>query len=107
MISKENFVKYIDELKKIYDITDGLNKILQKISSNNEIWFDKHETLIVDILQETFDDKENDWIGYALYELDWFERYKDGMITDKDGRNIPLRDASDLYDLLIENIEYK
>ena len=58
----------------------------------------------MDILQDAFDDKENDWIGYAIYELNWFSGYKYGTITF-DGHDVPLRDAVDLYDLLVENID--
>ncbi|MDD4624709.1 MAG: hypothetical protein PHX40_05010 [Bacilli bacterium] len=105
MISKENFIKYMNELHELCKVEDELNNVLRKIGADNILWFGKHQGLIVDILQDAFNDKENDWIGYAIYELDWFKKYKDGTITF-DGKIVPLRDAGDLYDLLVDNIEY-
>ena len=46
---------------------------------------------------------ENDWIGYYIYELDWGEKYEDGMITDEFGNIVPLRTYDDLINLLEEN----
>ncbi|MDD4804636.1 MAG: hypothetical protein PHN69_05635 [Candidatus Pacebacteria bacterium] len=106
MISKENFIKYMNELHSLCKAEDELNNALQNIGTENILWFDKHKSLIVDILQDAFDDKENDWIGYAIYELDWFSKYEDGTITF-DGKNVPLKDAGDLYDLLVDNMNYK
>ena len=105
MISKENFVKYMNELHELCKAEDELNNALRKIGADNVLWFDKYQSLIVDILHDAFNDKENGWISYAIYELDWFSKYKDGTITF-DGKNVPLRDAGDLYDLLVDNIEY-
>lgn len=106
MISRENFIKYMNELQELCKAEDELNNVLRKIGADNVLWFDKYQGLIVDILHDAFDDKENGWISYAIYELDWFKKYKDGKITFDD-KNVPLRDAGDLYDLLAENIEYK
>lgn len=96
----------MNELQELCKAGDELNNALRNIGSDNILWFDKYQGLIVDVLQDAFNDKENDWIGYAIYELDWFKKYKYGTITFN-GCDIPLRDAVDLYDLLVENMNYK
>jgi hypothetical protein len=96
MISKEKFIEYMGELKELCDAENELNDVLQKIGSDNTLWFDKYETLIVNVLRDMFNDQENDWIGYSIYGLNWFDGYEYGMIIDKNGNDIPLRDAVDL-----------
>lgn len=105
MISKENFIKYINELFEIYKAEEELGRILSKLGSENTLFCDKYHSLVLNILEDVFSDKDNEWILYALYELDWFRDYRDGAITDENGRNVPLANAGDLYDLLIENME--
>ena len=31
---------------------------------------------------------ESEWIDYFIFELDWGKSYKDGMVTDENGKNI-------------------
>lgn len=104
MINKDAFIEYMNELQELCEAEKELNDILRKVGTDNVLWFDKHEILIVNILQDIFNDIENSWISYAIYELDWFKKYKDGMITEN-GKNVPLRDAGDLYDLLVDNLK--
>ena len=60
--------------------------------------------MIFSVLQEVFKDEENDWIGYYIYELDFGEKWHEGKVTDKDGIDIPLKNAESLYDILIEKL---
>lgn len=59
---------------------------------------------IVKLLEIIMEDKENDWIGYFCWELNFGRRYKPGMITDGD-KDIPLATTRDLYNLLLENMK--
>jgi len=43
----------------------------------------------------------SDDLGYFVYELEFGEKWKEGVVTDVDGNDIPLKNSSDLYDLLI------
>ena len=45
------------------------------------------------------------WIEYFVFELDFGRDYVKGLIQDKDGNEIMLRNAEDLYDLLITNMK--
>lgn len=106
MISKIEFVKIINQLIEFHKAEYGLNKIMSAFCSDySGTCFDKEETIIVDLVQEIFKDKENDWIGYCLYELNDFKEYKDGCVKDENGEIIKLSNAGELYDLLIENME--
>ena len=99
-ISKQNFIKYINKLQELRSIEDAINeagKILE-FSIN----FGSYEQLIIDILTDAFnDDSYGSWISYFLYDLNFGSDWHEGCVTEKDGTNIPLRDAGELYNLLV------
>lgn len=105
MISKKNFIKYIDDLKQLDYIYEEINKSAKKLQMF-EIYNVEYENLILDILEDAFDDDKNHWIGYYVYELNYGELWEVNMVTDG-GVDVPLKNASDLYDLLIKNMEDK
>ena len=100
MISKEKFIDYINKIKELSEIYGAINEAGRKLEMF-EIHNWEHESLIIDILQEAFDDKENDWIGYFIYELEFGSKWGKGYITDN-GVDVPLRDAGELYDILVK-----
>ena len=57
------------------------------------------ETTIVQLLREYVGDY-NDDIGYWLYELNYGKEAKKNTVTDKNGRNIPIKTIDDLYNLI-------
>ena len=71
IISKENFVKYINKLKELSKIEDEINQAGRKLEFFS-ISYAEHESLILDILTDIFDDKLGDWISYYIYELNLF-----------------------------------
>ena len=103
MISKDFFVKVINELRDLSDIYDDINDIGRKLSSFG-IYCYEYEDLIFKILQEAFKDKKNDWLGYYIYDLNFGKNWEEGKVTDKEGNDIPLKTAEDLYNILIENL---
>jgi hypothetical protein len=103
MISKENFIKYMNELKELSDTYETINKAAEKIEMFS-IWNIEGENLILDILEEVFNDKKDSWIGYFVYDLDFGRKWHEGCITDKNDIDIPLRNAEELYDFLMEGL---
>jgi len=60
---------------------------------------------LIKVLKVAFHDNHgHSWIDYFIWELDFGKKNKDLKATDKDGNNIPLSNASDLYNLLIKNM---
>lgn len=102
MINKENFVKYIHKIENLHHIEENINK-----ATNGLDWFisfAEHEQLMIDILEDVFDDK-NEWISYFIYELDFGKKWRNGTITFN-GEDIPMSTARGLYDVLVKNMEY-
>lgn len=101
----KQFRKHVLRLKELTEERDRINDVLKKSKLSDDFneglfgttWY---ETLITDILKDTFND-EADWIGYWIYELDYGKTYKKGCVKEK-GKEIPLKTVKDLYNLLTE-----
>jgi hypothetical protein len=98
-MNKQTFTKYLKELVAIKEAEEGVNTALKKFDRGWN-WFSlgRYETLVVDILKEAMDDKD-DWIGYWIWELDCGKEAKRNTIT-LNGKNIPIKTISDLYNIL-------
>ncbi len=99
-MTKKQFIKTMEGLLNIKKDEDNLNKAFKKFEPDfNYISFGRYEMLIVDTLKIAMDD-DADWIEYFLYEL--FAKFtKKNIITSKEGKKLPLRNMSDLYNLII------
>lgn len=102
-ISKENFTKYINKIQKLQEIEDNLNSIGSKLVEFH-ISFAEYEQLIVDVLTDVFNDQRFGWTSYFIYELNFGADWHEGCVREKDGTDIPLRDAGELYDLLVSEL---
>jgi hypothetical protein len=103
MIDKEVFCNIINEIKRHTEIQDKVNKELRTFDFMG-VGYGDYEGILVNLLEDIFKDK-SEWIGYFLYELEFGSKYKDGMITDKNGENVKLATPEDLYNLLTEGKE--
>jgi hypothetical protein len=107
MITKKEFVKIINRLKKTNDFVDKTNNEARKLQDAIESDFFNsmslsisHESIVVSLLENIFND--GDIIGWWIYDLDYGREYKDGCITEKNGDIIDVSTAEKLYDYLIE-----
>lgn len=102
MISKDNFIKYINRLKELREAEDKLNSSGELFSFN--ISLEWHEQLIIDVLTDVFNDQRFNWVSFFIYELNFGADWHEGYVLNKDGTDIPLRDAGELYDLLVSEL---
>ena len=104
LLSKENFVNAIQGIEQWYDNTNklydefGIDVIDMKIPHLDEV--------IHMMLNEIFDDYENDWIGWWCYDTE-FGRIEDNAVVYEEGEDgteeeIRIKTAEDLYDFLIK-----
>lgn len=90
------FEGYISKLKERTDRIDTISKVLR-----SDVLYDITDPMfdmIVDLLEICFNDKEK-WIYYWVIELDFGDKYRDGMIR-RGKTTIPLKTVKDLYYLL-------
>ena len=105
VISKEQFVKCIDFIIKRSEAQEKINELFTNEFEDAIFYpYFKYETAYVDLLELIFNDTENNWISYFIYELDFGRKWKPGMVTDDFG-DVPMSSAEELYDFLINKEE--
>ena len=97
---KELFIGSINALKQQKEHDKECNNAFQTILPSDSIsgYHNILEGELIYIWEQLLKDK-SDWISYYIYELDFGERYEEGMITE-DGKNIPLKTVDDLWNIL-------
>lgn len=103
MMKKERFVEVINFIKEQRKKEDEFCTVLEKMCGDDKFpmpafIYTEYEDLLVKILQEEFDDRD-DLIGYYLYEFDDLaEEEKQKQIA-----HMPqLASLDDMYDYLIK-----
>lgn len=106
VISKELFVETIEKIKQQYNhdlqCAEKLKDVFPNAFTAN-LMYENHLIMnqLVKLLQvQLNDENEHSWIEYFMWELDFGAKNDKYKATDKNGNNIPLSNASELYDLL-------
>lgn len=103
MLNRENFKKYMSELKELMEISDNMSNALKEISNMNMFYLEKPIQTILDMLKTIMEDTEN--IEYFIFELEWGTKAEKNSVTEIDGTPIPMFTLDDLYNELIRNKE--
>jgi hypothetical protein len=102
MLTKEKFIRALTELKSLEEDIDNVHVALQKLDPDfGGFYLSRVSTLIVNLLKDAMNDKY-DYIDYFIYELEYGKKWKKGMITDKNKKDIKLQTAEDLYNYIIK-----
>ena len=105
-MTKEKFVRIINEIKGIREYEDALYRLNQKFDLDANFQFPTLEDTVVALLEEvmhcTTDDIIGSDIAYFIYDLNFGEDWEPGMILDKNGNDIDHSTAEKLYDYLVE-----
>ena len=101
-ITKEEFVSSINFIKERGEKMDELNRVFTDEFEDSVFYpYLKYEAKMVDLLKSVMHDKYDD-IEYFIYELNFGEKYEDGMIREKDGTLIDFSTAENVYDYLVK-----
>ncbi len=97
MIEREEFVRYMERIRGLHDLSNGIHEALVAYDPefggfNN----DRAVTLATDLLADLVDDPA-EWIKYYMYDLDF--GVKDGKVS-VGGKPIPFKTYGDLYDCI-------
>lgn len=109
ILSKDEFVAIMNEWDEAKQYHDALNMVVNKYCDN--AYFDQPDCSIglLRTLSKMFTTSNAStgcvWIEYFVCELDFGRDYVKGLVKDKDGNEIMLRNAEDLYDLLVKNLD--
>lgn len=102
LISKEDFVSCINEIKAAIDYQNDLNKLFSKHNVDGYLFQPDCTDTTVKLLELIMEDTDG-WISYFCWDLDFGRCYEDGMILDECGSNIKLSTVDDLYKILMRD----
>ena len=104
-MTKELFIATINSIQKQIEIDRKNSSMLQEMFPDDSIYCGYNNSELFNalnkILKESMKDKY-DWIDYFMYELDFGEKYRNGMVKVSDGSIIDLSNAEKLYEFLIK-----
>lgn len=105
-MNKELFIKVVNQIEELNNEQEEFNSILHKIDNEfgGGLIHNKSIDFLTNLLKELINDT-NDWISYYMWEIDFGKKYYDGCVTESDGTNISLRNAEDLYNLIISEAQ--
>lgn len=99
-MDKKTFIKTLEEFKAIEEDIQRVHSAMKKLSSDfGGFYMDRHATLIVNLLSMLMNDT-SDWISYFIYELNWGKDARIGSVKSKNGKNIPIKNYNDLWNLI-------
>ena len=105
LLSKEQFINAINDVENVSRYQEGLNNYFRKNNVDGYIFQPDCSSTVIGLLHTILGEKDKDeWIDYFCFELDFGKKWKEGTITEKDGTDIILKTAEDLYNLLEKQI---
>lgn len=103
VLSKKDFIKVMEEIKRQYDFYDALNDVFDKYDTDNSVYNYKSMDICISLLSAIFHD-DNDWIGYWIFELNMGKSFELGDVLDEEGNAIDISTIEKFYDFLIKNM---
>ena len=101
MISKETFVKTINDLKSLDDRMDAVDRAFKNLNPDFcGFYVTEVFGVVLNLLAEAMDDEE-EWISYFVYDRNWL---KDFNIGDVEVHGVPvvINSWEDVYDFIVE-----
>ena len=104
MISKEIFIKTMESLEDLNQRMEAADKAMQALCEDfGSFYICDAFNITINLLSEIFNDKENDWLGYFIWERDWLHKFKLGDIVIGD-YSVVINNWGDVYDFLISEM---
>ena len=104
MISKETFIKTIERLEDLSNRMDVADRAMRGLCEDfGSFYICDAFNITTDVLREIFNDKENDWLGYFIWERDWLHKFELGDIVIG-GYSVKIENWGDVYDFLISEM---
>lgn len=101
IISKEDFIAAMDDVMAASDYQSGLNQYFKDHDVDGFIFQPDCTCTVIRLLHSIFGESDHEeWISYFCFELDFGRKWKEGCITDNDGKEIRLSNAKELYEHL-------
>lgn len=103
ILEKDEFISVMSRIAEVERGYDMLTDAMKLLGEEWQVGFDATTTVLLEVLDRMFEDDEG-WIGYFYCEMDCGANYGPGKVTI-DGKEVPLKDAGDLWELLVARMK--
>ena len=109
MISKNKFCEILDYLQEIEKFEDSLRQVFKNSRRTTDFMDAAMFTdcrmidYLLFLLEDEFNDIEDGWISYWIYDLNFGKDWYFGCAIDENEKEIKLKTKEDLYNFLMEN----
>jgi hypothetical protein len=97
LISKEYFCKVIRDIEKSIRFNEELNSFLNKFNVDGFVMLPDSSGSAIDLLDTIF---KTDLVSWFCWELDFGKDWVEGVLIDKNGKDIKVSTPEELYDFL-------
>ena len=105
MISKECFVETIEKLEALDKKMDAVDAAMKELNSDFcGFYVTDIFDITINLLEEIFDDYENGWLSYFIFERNWLHDFELGNITIND-EPIEINGWEEVYDFIVSCME--
>lgn len=101
VLSKEEFIEIINDLKEVSDYHQGLNKFFRDHNVDGYIFQPDCSCSVIRLLHLIFGPADTEeWIEKYCFTLNYGRKWKTGMFMEEYGTDIRLSAPEELYSLL-------
>jgi hypothetical protein len=104
MLSKDTFVKAINEAKRAWDYQEALNDFYREHCADGYLFQPDCSEALVEVIEEAMglERDENGYtdVSYFCYEIDYGRKFKPGCVKDN-GVDVDFSTPEKLYDYII------
>ena len=106
IISKEDFVSCINDIKETTDYQNDLNKLFNKYNVDGYLFQPDCSAMLIRLLNKIFCvSSQDNYIEKFCFETDFGKKHVSGMFLDRKNREVTISSAEELYDLLISLVD--
>lgn len=99
-MDKTTFIKLMKEFIQLHKDEDNLDNAFRKFDPDfGHFTLGRYESLFVKTISEAMNDKYDN-ISYWIYDCNMGKDAKKDSVTDKNGKGIPIKTLSNLYNLI-------
>lgn len=104
MISKETFIKTMERLESLDNKMSKVDDAMREIDSDFcGFYITEPFDIVINLLEEMFNDTKTNWISYFVFERDWLHKFELGDIVIG-GYSVVINNWGDVYDFLISEM---
>lgn len=107
LLPKEDFVSYIEEIRAVIEYQKGLNNLFRKHEVDGYVYQPDCVSSLIKLLHTIWGEADqNDYIEKFCFESNFGKKSVPNLFLDKGHQDVPVTNAEELYDLLLELYEF-